>query len=71
MCFGRALKYDPELPRAELNKGVVLYKMHRWDEALVSFEKVLSRDPKNKAAIAFKCDILKKECLAAWKETKQ
>jgi tetratricopeptide (TPR) repeat protein len=49
-CFDRALKIDPEAKRGWNNKGLLLEKLGRFEEALMCYENALKIDPEYEEA---------------------
>jgi tetratricopeptide (TPR) repeat protein len=45
--FDKAIELDPKNPDSHYNKGVALYKLHRYEEAIEEFDKAIELDPNN------------------------
>jgi len=50
-CLNKALEIDPQNEKAWYNKGTMLLKIRKLDDAVSSFEKVLNINPKNSYAL--------------------
>lgn len=54
VSFGRALELDPDLPGMRNNLANTLQNLHRFDEALRTYDEVLTKDPTDTVAAANK-----------------
>lgn len=57
-CYNAAIDIEKDNTDFLLNKGVVLMELHKFEEAVASFDKVLAKNPNNEDAF-----FLKEECL--------
>ena len=46
-AVNKALKIDPKNSISLLNKGILLYRMDKFNEAIEKFDKILDVNPKN------------------------
>jgi tetratricopeptide (TPR) repeat protein len=51
MYYDKALSINPNATDILHNKGIVLIKLVKYNEAIIVFDKILSLDPKNVAGL--------------------
>ncbi|HZV35054.1 MAG TPA: tetratricopeptide repeat protein [Verrucomicrobiae bacterium] len=48
--FREAVRLMPDVVEARINLGIALYRQEKWDESLVQFQEVATRNPDNRIA---------------------
>jgi tetratricopeptide (TPR) repeat protein len=58
-CFDKILEQQPDELNVSVNKGLALFHLGKYDEAIAYFDKVLEYEPGNLFALEWKKDALK------------